>query len=251
MPELCDKMINQEEMFVKKYTLSITYVILLALCVPVGYLYICFLSILPISWDALMAWADSFGRILLLVLLFLLPVGIYWLVIFIFGVMNIVKSFRIYKTGDAVGCINSMLIHKYGLVVFFAVNFIYMLLFYLLLPFVLIIGTRGLALLAAPVLLPLLIASFAFTVFAMWLAIVPGAVYGIQVIRFTVREKKTGTGAAIWHGILQFVFLADVLDAMYLAVKKWGRGKKSSAVIGILYVLVLAGIIWVALQVFG
>ena len=65
--------------------------------------------------------------------------------------------------------------------------------------------------------------------------------YGIQVIRITYREKKTGIGAAVWHGILQFVFLADVLDAMYLAVKKWGMGKKSSVVIGFLYVLMLAG----------
>ena len=114
-----------------------------------------------------------------------------------------------------------------------------------------LVGTRGLALFAAPVLLPWLAASVAFSVFASWLAIVPGAFYGIQVIRITYREKKTGIGAAIWHGILQFVFLADVLDAMYLAVKKWGMGKKSSVVIAVLYVLMLGGIIWGAVKVFG
>ena len=144
-----------------------------------------------------------------------------------------------------------MLIHKYGLVVFFAVNFIVMFLFYFIMTFGMLIGTKGLVLFAAPVLLPWLIAAIAFNVFASWLAIVPGAVYGVQVIRFTVKGKKTGIGAAIWHGLLQFIFLTDVLDAMYLAVKKWGMGKRSSIVIMILYVLVLAGIVWGVVKVFG
>ena len=69
---------------------------------------------------------------------------------------------------------------------------------------------------AAPVLLPWLTAAVVFTVSATWLAIGPGAFYGIQVIRFTLREKKAGYGVAVWHGFLQFVFLADVLDAMHL-----------------------------------
>ena len=60
-----------------------------------------------------------------------------------------------------------------------------------------------------------------------------------------------GIGMAVLHGILQFMFLADVLDAMYLAVKKWGMGKKSSVVIAVLYVLMLGGIIWGAVKVFG
>ena len=241
----------EEKPIMKKYTLSITYVILLTLCVPLVCLYIWLLTVLPIPWDALTAWADTFCRGLLVFLLFLLPIGIYWLTVLILGVLDLVRSFKVYKTGDAAGCVNGMLIHKYGLVIFFAVNFIVMFLFYFILTLGTLVGTRGLALFAAPVLLPWLAASVAFSVFASWLAIVPGAFYGIQVIRITYREKKTGIGAAIWHGILQFVFLADVLDAMYLAVKKWGMGKKSSVVIGFLYVLMLAGIIWGAVKVFG
>ena len=38
--------------------------------------------------------------------------------------------------------------------------------------------------------------------------------------------------------------MVDVLDAMYLAVKKWGMGKKSSVLIGILYGGAGAGLIW-------
>ena len=225
----------------KKYALSITYVILLTLCVPLAYLYIWLLTVMPIPWDALTEWADSFGRGLLVFLLFLLPAGIYWLAVFILGVLDIARSFKVYKTGDAVGCVSGMLIHKYGLVIFFAVNFIVMFLLYFILTFGILIGTRGLAVFAAPVLLPWLTAAIAFTVFASWLAILPGTVYGIQVIRFAVKERKMGLGTAICHGILQLMFLTDVLDAMYLAVKKWGMGKKSSIVIGILYVLMLAG----------
>ena len=117
----------------KKYTLSITYVILLTLCVPFACLYIWLLTVLPIPWDALTAWADTFGRGLLVFFLFLLPVGIYWLAVLILGVLELVRSFKVYKTGDAAGCVNGMLIHKYGLVIFFAVNFIVMFLFYFIL----------------------------------------------------------------------------------------------------------------------
>lgn len=235
----------------KKYALSIAYVILLTLCVPLVCLYIWLLTVLPIPWDLLIAWVDSFGRGVLVLLIFLLPVGLYWLAVFILGVANIIKSFKMYRSGDAAGCVNGMLIHKYGLVVFFAVNFVVMFLFYFILTFGTLVGTRGLAVFAAPVLLPFLTAAVIFTGFATWLAVVPGAYFGIQVIRFTLREKKTGRAAAVWHGILQFVFLADVLDAMYLAVRKWNRGKKSSAVVGILYIAALAAIIWGAVSLFA
>lgn len=235
----------------KKQTLSIAYVILLTLCAPLACFYIWLLTVLPIPWAALGEWADSFGKGVLVFLLFLLPVGLYWLAVFILGIMNIIKSFKMHKSGDTAGCVNGMLLHKYGLVIFFVVNFIVMFLFYFVVTFGSLVGTRGLALFAAPVLLPWLTAAVVFTVSATWLAIVPGAFYGIQVIRFTLREKKTGYAAAVLHGFLQFVFVADVLDAMYLAVRKWGRGKKSSAVIGILYIVAAAAVIWGVVYLFG
>lgn len=235
----------------KKYALSIAYVILLTLCVPLACLYIWLLTVLPIPWELLRTWADSFGRGVLIFLLFLFPVGLYWLAVFILGVANIIKSFKMHRSGDTVGCVNGMLIHKYGLVIFFILNFLVMFLLYFVITFGAFVGTRGLVLFAAPVLLPWLTAAVIFTVFSTWLAVVPGSFFGIQVIRFTLREKKTGCGAAIWHGFLQFVFLADVLDAMYLAVRKWDRGKKSSVTIIIVYVLALAVIIWGTVYLFG
>lgn len=227
----------------KKYALSIAYVLLLTLCLPLVCLYIWVLATLPIPWNSLTDWADTFGKGILVIFVFVLPAILYWLSVFILGTANIVNSFRIYRSGDVVGCVNRMLIIKYGLVVFFIINFIVMSGWYLLSTFGILVGTRGLAIFAAPILLPFLAVSITLTVIATWLAIVPGAFFGIQVIRFTVRARKTGPGAAVWHGVLQFVFLADVLDAMYLAVKMWGRGKKSSAVIGVVYLLMLAAVI--------
>lgn len=233
----------------KNYSLSIIYVLLLTFCLPLACLYIWLLILLPIPWDSLAAWADTFGKGLLLFFILLLPVVLYWLAVFILGVANIMKSFRVYRSGNVKECINRMLIHKYGLAVFFIINFMVMSIWYFLSTFGVLVGTRGLAIFAAPVLLPILAISIALTVTVTWLAIVPGSFYGIQVIRFTLRENKTGLGAAVWHGFLQFVFLADVLDAMYLAVKKWGQGKKSSVVIGILYILITAAALGAAIYI--
>lgn len=227
----------------KKYSLSIAYVLVLTLSLPLACLYLWLLTILPIPWESLVAWADTFGKGMILLLLFFLPVIIYGLVMFVLGVANIGKSFKVYRSGDVEDCINRMLILKYGLVVFFIINFIVMSIWYFLWTVGALVGTRGLVIFAAPVLLPFLAGSILLTVTATWLATVPGAFYSIQVIRFTLREKKIGLGAAVWHGVLQFVFLADVLDAMYLAVKKWNRGKKSSVVIGILYILMLTALL--------
>ena len=47
---------------------------------------------------------------------------------------------------------------------------------------------------------------------------------------------------------MQFCFLTDVLDTMYLAVRKWNRGKLGAALIGLLYIGA-AG--WIILTVFA
>lgn len=67
------------------------------------------------EWAALGGWMDSFGRGVRVFLLFLALVGICWIAVFILGIMNIniIKSFKIHKSGDAAGCINGMLIHAW------------------------------------------------------------------------------------------------------------------------------------------
>ncbi|WP_072523866.1 hypothetical protein [Clostridium sp. Marseille-P3244] len=232
----------------RKNLLAVCYVIVLTLCVPLACFYIWLLSVFPIPYEQIAEQADTFGEGVLTILLFFLPVAVYWMTVLVLGILNIIRSFQICRAKDAAGCVNGMLIHKYGLVIFFGINFCVLALCYFVMTFGVLVGTRGLAIFAAPVLLPWLIAMMGFSVFAAWLALLPGAFYGIQVIRLSRKEKKISTGAAMWHGLLQFVFLADVLDAMYLAVRKWHRGRKSSVVIGILYILLAAGTVWLVIK---
>ena len=218
-----------------KNKLAITFVVLLTLCAPLGYLYfIIVMQMLSyVSEDGLKA----------VLLLSLIPVLLYWLLIGILGILNMKKSFQLYRDGDTVACINGMLIHKYGLVIFFCANFILLAFWYGLFSMAAVMGTRGLLLLFAPVLLPVWVVGLCISAFATWLAILPGSIYGIQVIRMSWKAGKISLMAAILHTILQFFFLTDVLDAMYLAAGKWNRGKRSSLAVGALYLISLVGII--------
>lgn len=218
-----------------KNKLAITFVVLLTLCAPLGYLYfIIVMQMLSyVSEDGLKA----------VLLLSLIPVLLYWLIIGILGILNMKKSFQLYRDGDTVACINGMLIHKYGLVIFFCANFILLAFWYGLFSMAAVMGTRGLLLLFAPVLLPVWVVGLCISAFATWLAILPGSIYGIQVIRMSWKAGKISLMAAILHTILQFFFLTDVLDAMYLAAGKWNRGKRSSLAVGALYLISLVGII--------
>ena len=100
----------------------------------------------------------------------------------------------------------------------------------------------------APVLLPWLIVAVVFSVGATWLAILPGSFYGIQVIRMTYKSGKIGFAEAVVHTVFQFFFLFDVLDAMYLATEKWGRGKKSSVIIGCVYLFAVFATIYLIIK---
>lgn len=223
----------------KPYSLPTAYVILLTFCIPLHALFL-FLSFLTaeIGADSILPLCD---------LLFIF----YWTVIIILGIKNIRRSFFLCRQKDVTSCVNSMLILKYGMVVFFAVNFIAVLFFMLCLTLGLLVGSRGTIIFAFPFVIPvyllLILAAMIFT----WFLLVPGGFYGIQVIRLTYSEKKTSLFAALIHGIFQFTFFLDVLDAMYLAVVKYGRGKKASAIIAILYLLLIIGSIWLGVRIYG
>lgn len=64
----------------------------------------------------------------------------------------------------------------------------------------------------------------------------------------TYKAGKISLGTAILHGILQLFFLADVLSAMYLAAVKWKRAKKSSIVVGIVYIVCAIGTVVLAVE---
>ena len=94
--------------------LAVIYVILLSLCAPLMAvhfeLFTWFMGVVDMSY-----WTQT--------VLWFLPMLVYGGILVILGIWNMVKSFQIYKRQDMLGCINGMLIHKYGLVIFFCVNF--------------------------------------------------------------------------------------------------------------------------------
>lgn len=225
----------------KEYRLQIAYDVLLTLGFPLAVVYMVFIAWSSQFIDAKWTWG----------LFFVLAAG-YWIAVFCLGAVNLIQSFRRYREGDALFCVNAMLALKYGLVIFFIVNYVTILLGFLIVGIVALVGSRGTIIFAFPYWLPVLFAAIGFYEFLTWLFMLPGSFYGIQVIRFSRREGKISAGMMVIHGILQFVFLADVLDALYLAVRKWGMGKKSSLVVGGLYVLAVsamaAGILWLRMK---
>ena len=136
-----------------------------------------------------------------------------------------------------------MLIHKYGLVAFFLYDFILLFTLYFFAGAALTFMTGGLII---PLMLPIMSVMIFFTVIGFWLTILPGSFYALQVIRMTYKAGKISLGTAILHGILQLFFLADVLSAMYLAAVKWKRAKKSSIVVGIVYIVCAIGTVVLA-----
>lgn len=156
---------------------------------------------------------------------------VYCLAVLCLGLVNMAGSFLACGRGDSVACINRMLILKYGLVPFFVLHFLTL----ILLGLIAIVASRGTIIFAFPV----FFSAVALCVGITWLLMLPGAFYGVQVVRLGAKEGRLTGREAVIHGLLQFVFVADVLDTMYLAVKKWGCGKKSSLAVGGLYLISL------------
>lgn len=168
-----------------------------------------------------------------------LPAIIYIMLLYILGILNIWKSFSSYEEGDSTALINRMLIHKYGLVAFFLYDFILLFTLYFFAGAALTFMTGGLII---PLMLPIMSVMIFFTVIGFWLTILPGSFYALQVIRMTYKAGKISLGTAI----LQLFFLADVLSAMYLTAVKWKRAKKSSIVVGIVYIVCAIGTVVLA-----
>lgn len=215
------------------YYLPIFYDILLTIGVP--------LNILFFAGVLLNRERISGGAALVM---YILLAFLYWTAVVCMGVGNILLSFWKYRKGEDRYCVNAMLILKYGLVIFFIVNFLTLSMFGL----AALVASRGTIIIMFPLVLPVVV----FCVGVTWLIMLPGSFYGIQVVRFTAAQGKFSggrqspvppgpDGKVMLHGILQVIFLVDILDAMYLAVMKWGMGKKSSVLVGALYAAFLAG----------
>ena len=220
--------------FDRHYLLPITYALTLTASYPVLlWLGRHALAALAVA-ESLPFWEPALFRLLLAGGL------LYALFLLLLGAANAICSFRMAQRGEIRFCINAMLILKYGLIPFFLLNC----LFGLLVCLAFFVGTRGTILFAFPVTVPFLLLA----VFSVWATLLPGSFYGLQVVRLGFRQGKLACPAAIFHLLLQFTFIADVFDAMYLSTKKWGMGKKSAAAVCMVFLLGAAAVVPAALH---
>ncbi len=190
----------------KRVFLSVWYSIMLSLIMPLN-LLILFRGFCLIRLHVFKPF----------ITLYLLLAGCYLLTLFVLGVLNIRHSFLLCKKGMLTPAARHMRIHKFGLIIFFVVNFFSYLLLFGGGSFLLLVASRGIVILTAIFTLPPLLLIICAIVFGTWLAILPGSFHSISVIRMLVRAGRLSKTAGILHGILQFIFVADVIDAFYLS----------------------------------
>ncbi|GEM_PF-5798457 len=156
--------------------------------------------------------------------------------VLLFG--NIVRSFRIREEEDPIRCVRAMLVVRYGMIPFFILHAF-------LTPIALFaIGFAGLVDFYRFGVIYLFAAPFLF--------MLPGAFYGIRVVRLSLREKKLRSFAAVLHGIAQFIPVLGVPDAAYLSAIKWKTARKTTAVVLIAAILFLVVIFaWISWGVWG
>ena len=201
----------------ENHALQFLYIILLSLQVPFN---LCYLRIGLTQMEK--------GKA---VVLYLIIATLFFSVVGILGIINVVKSFRAYRNDDLEYCLSAMLKLKYGLVPFFVLNLIGMSLLF----FLALVASRGTIIL----MFPMVVFFVGVGVVCTWLMMLPGSFYAFQIARFAEREQMITRGWLIVHTILQCLFLVDVMDAAYLAIKYWDRGKKGAFVIGSIYILAL------------
>lgn len=135
----------------------------------------------------------------------------------IFGVINIVRSFRLFRSGQWELCAKNCMKLKYGMIPCFLINCYVLFLF----GAVIWVLSSGASMIWY---VPL---AFLIT----WVYLFPGAFYGIQVIRICRKEKQKNLLWCFGHGILQFCFLVDVPDAAWLTARELGTGKKAARIV--------------------
>jgi hypothetical protein len=127
----------------------------------------------------------------------------------VFAGINAVNSFIFLKNGDYNSMRKNMKALKFGVIPYFAINFIiYGLLFLLLLG-----ASRGF-LFFTPI--PLL---FLIPVFFAYLTVIFTSSYGIGFSLVLYNKKRISTGKLVLHIILQLCFVLDVIDTIILIAK--------------------------------
>jgi hypothetical protein len=217
----------------QEYKLPIIYDVLLTV-MPAVFLLGTFIYNRIAETDWFMGLTMQVQNLWYNVLVFL-PMILILIAAMILGVRMIIEAVHHYQDHDELYCLNAMLIIKYGLMIHFIVLAIIMFNIMTLGYFALSVATAGIGFFTLPFFI-MLIPAVAVIVF---LEMIPGSVYGVAVALFTREKEQWGIPVTLLHCILQFVYIADVLDALYLSVAKWGRGKKSAIFTAVVYLIAL------------
>ena len=155
-----------------------------------------------------------------------------------FLITQIVEAFKIFKSEDSEQCIKAFLFFKY--------SSLPAVLIFLAIFLVVLLGGIGLSFVMMVLPATLFIAPFFF---AMSLVVAPlflgisfmaglaGLSYAICLILLSRKEKGWTLGQCILHFIFQCIPGFDILDALYITVRYWNRGKILSIITAICVIL--------------
>lgn len=137
----------------------------------------------------------------------------FFLIPIMIGIINIIASVKCGSLENRIVLLNAAVLVKYSLIPFFMIGGCLIVMTFLFsfipVPFMIFVGPMF-ALLEAGV---------------GWLVLALGAPYTISYLCVSAKEKLRPKSMVIIHSILQFFFVADVIDLMVLTLKerKWKR----------------------------
>lgn len=131
----------------------------------------------------------------------------------IFGVRNIMNTYRLCKNNEYNSLRKYMKVLKFGSVPYFIINFIV----YFLIFLIFFMGTRGMIIFTP---IPLI---FIFIIFFTYLAVIFTSSYGIGFLVIVKKEKGIKLGSIIFHILFQLCFVLDVVDTMVILIKYKGE----------------------------
>lgn len=78
--------------------------------------------------------------------------------------------------------------------------------------------------LMAPFILPPILLAISF------IAALPGFVLAVGTVIIGIKQKEMKLGSCVLHILLQFVPVADLIDALYISIHYWNRAKKLAVI---------------------
>lgn len=127
----------------------------------------------------------------------------------IFGVINIINTYKLCKDNEYNSLRKYMKVLKFGAVPYFIINFIV----YFFIFFIFLAASRGIILFTP---IPLI---FIGIIFFTYLAVIFTSSYGIDFLVIVKKEKIIKTGSLVIHILLQLCFVLDVVDTLIILMK--------------------------------